>query len=95
MEVVADSPAEQAGLQVGDRITAVDDQTIDADHALADVIAGYTPGQQVTLTVVRDSETLTVKLTLGENPDQAGQPWVGISYRMMPAIETSPNGSGG
>ncbi|HSN74566.1 MAG TPA: PDZ domain-containing protein, partial [Anaerolineae bacterium] len=80
VEVVDDSPASAAGLQVGDVITAVDNAALDGDASLADVIGGYEPGDEVTLTVVRAGsdeagEELTV--VLGENPDDATRPFLG------------------
>jgi S1-C subfamily serine protease len=56
IEVVDDSPASAAGLQADDVITAVDGQALDGDASLADVIGGYQPGDEVTLTVTRAGE---------------------------------------
>jgi S1-C subfamily serine protease len=35
---------------------------------LADVIAGYAPGQEVPLEIHRDGETKEIKVKLGERP---------------------------
>ena len=51
IEVVADSPASAAGLQADDVITAVDGKALDGEGSLADIIAGYQPGDEVTLAV--------------------------------------------
>lgn len=83
MEVVDDSPASVAGLQVGDVITAVDGKELDGETSLADVIAGYQPGDVVGLTVARadaGEETLELDVTLGENPDDAARAFLGIRY---------------
>lgn len=83
VEVVADSPASAAGLQVGDVITAVDSKTLDDEASLADLIAGYQPGDEVVLTVERpgtNEETLELTVTLGEHPDDAARPFLGIRY---------------
>lgn len=64
--VVAGSPAEKAGLQNKDIITKVNDKTVDTDNGLALRLAEFTPGDKVTLTVLRGDTTRTVEVTLGE-----------------------------
>lgn len=66
LEVVADSPAEAAGLQAGDIITAVDGDVVDAERTLRDRLYAYEPEDTVTLSVLRDGETLDVEATLDE-----------------------------
>lgn len=77
-EVIADSPADDAGLRVGDLIMRVDDVPLDANHRLADIIATYEPGDQVMLRVLRGERTLSLEVTLGENEE--GLPFLGIRY---------------
>lgn len=79
-EVIAGSPAEQAGLKPGDVITAVNNTPINQNHRLVDIVGLHKPGDQVTLRVRRAGEALTLKATLGENPDQAGRPYLGVRY---------------
>lgn len=81
-QVVSDTPAEDAGLRVGDIITAIDLIPVDANHPLADVVAQYEPGDRVTLTIWRSGQIEEILITLGEHPDTAGQPYLGIYYRM-------------
>ncbi len=64
------SPAAQAGLQVGDIITQVDSTPLDADHPFINTLLRYSVGQEVHMTVARGSQTLTLKVTLGERPHQ-------------------------
>lgn len=82
VEVVADSPADRAGLQEKDIIVAVDDQPVDADNDLADLIAAYAPGDEVTLKVQRPGQeaALEVQVTLGQHPDDAEKAYLGVSY---------------
>ena len=68
--VFPDSPAAQAGLQAGDVITAVDGDRVDADSDLADHILPHQPGDQITLTVIRDGRQMDVTVTLGTLPEQ-------------------------
>jgi len=87
IEVVADSPASAAGLQADDVITAVDGKTLDGEASLADIIAGYQPGDEVTLTVTRADAEQELTATLGENPDDASRPFLGIRYSTIVAMQ--------
>jgi putative serine protease PepD len=69
--IVPDSPAARAGLQPGDLITAVDGQTIPSTEAFIAKVAQDSPGQVITLTVTRDGQTKTIKVTLGKQPAKA------------------------
>lgn len=62
------SPADQAGLQPEDVITAVEGVEITPTRALADIMFQHQPGETVTLSVIRDGEQSDVELTLGETP---------------------------
>lgn len=83
-EVVSGGPAEEAGIQGGDDklsfqaaryrtggdvILQVDGRDIVRPDDLAEVIAAHKPGDEVTLTVLRDNEREQVELTLGKRPD--------------------------
>jgi 2-alkenal reductase len=68
--ILPGSPAEGAGLQVGDIIVAVDGERVDADHDLATRILPHQPGDEVTLSVITDGSTREVVITLGTLPDQ-------------------------
>jgi serine protease Do len=63
--VVSGSPAAQAGLKTDDIITQVDGTAIKGDSDLALIIHSHKPGDTLTLTVLRGSQTMTVKVTLG------------------------------
>src|SRR5260221_3590633 len=62
------SPAQQAGLQVCDVITAVDGQAITSNEDLSSALLSRAPGARVTLTVVRGTAQHTITITLGERP---------------------------
>jgi S1-C subfamily serine protease len=63
--VVAGSPAAKAGLQQDDIITQADGKDLQSDSDLAVIIHQHKPGDTLTLTVLRGSQTLTLKVTLG------------------------------
>ncbi len=66
--VVAGGPAALAGLQAGDIITAVNGTALDASHPLDLVMSQHSPGDTVTLDVLRDGQTVQVQVTLGTRP---------------------------
>jgi serine protease Do len=66
--VKPNSPADQAGLQSGDIIVAVNDKEITTADNLSVVIAQQRPGSQVKLKIYRNGELKTVAATLGEQP---------------------------
>ncbi len=66
--VVAKGPAAAAGVKDGDIITKIGDQMIDAAHPLDAVLSQSSPGDTITLTILRDGQTITVPVTLGTRP---------------------------
>ncbi|HEV2952234.1 MAG TPA: trypsin-like peptidase domain-containing protein, partial [Actinomycetota bacterium] len=62
------SPAEAAGLQGGDIITAIDGEQITAETELSMLILTRAPGDTITLRVLRGSSVSEVEVTLGELP---------------------------
>ena len=61
-------PADQAGLQLGDVITAVDGTEVTSLDSFTAVKKSYRTGDTCELTVYRQGETLTLTLTWGETP---------------------------
>ena len=68
IEVVPDSPAEEAGLREGDIIRAVDGAAVDEHHPLVELIERYTPGEQIELTILRNGRRIMVDVELGVRP---------------------------
>ena len=84
VDVTEDSPADRAGLRVGDFITAVDGESLREEASLSDLIQQYVPGDEVDLVVMRDGSERTITVTLGRNPDGGDAPWLGLTYRQVP-----------
>ena len=59
------SAAEDAGLQVGDVVTAVGDRPVTTSTELTAAVRSQAPGEEVALTVRRGGESITVEVTLG------------------------------
>ncbi|HUR39345.1 MAG TPA: PDZ domain-containing protein, partial [Planctomycetota bacterium] len=68
-QVLAGSPAEQAGLKKNDILTKIDGQAVKGEESLAKFMASAKPGQEATLTVLRKSKTQAIKVTIGEKKD--------------------------
>ena len=66
--VIPDSPADEAGLREGDIITAIDGVRIDTTQGLDELLTQYGPGDELTLDVLRDGETLELEIELGTRP---------------------------
>ena len=63
-EVVAGSPAEDAGLQVGDIITKINDTTITSARQAVSTVGSLNVGDEVTLEIKRGDATQTLTATL-------------------------------
>ncbi|OGD61233.1 hypothetical protein A3A71_01390 [Candidatus Berkelbacteria bacterium RIFCSPLOWO2_01_FULL_50_28] len=63
--VVAGSPAAKAGLKDGDIITALNGKKLTADEPLARQIRQFSPGDRVSLSILRGDTKLTLLVTLG------------------------------
>jgi S1-C subfamily serine protease len=67
--ITPSSPAEAAGLKDGDIVLTIEDQTIDSEHPLDAILTSFAPGQSVTMKVLRGTDELTIKVTLGTRPN--------------------------
>jgi putative serine protease PepD len=66
--VVKGSPADSAGLKVGDVITKFHGSTITTADTLTTVVTSATPGEKVALSIRRGGSTKQLSLTLGTQP---------------------------
>jgi membrane-associated protease RseP (regulator of RpoE activity) len=67
--VIADSPADTAGLQRGDVITAVDGTAVETPQDFHDALDGKSVGDSVTLSISRDGRAQDVVVTLEAQPE--------------------------
>jgi len=68
-QVLADSPAQQAGLQPGDVIVGFNKQPIEHSSDLPLLVGRTRPGSTVPLTVIRDGKEQTLEVTIEELPE--------------------------
>ena len=68
IEIAEGSGAADSSLRVGDVIVAVDDTDITDPTSLGAAIAGYQPGDTVTVTAERNDSTQKISVTLGTRP---------------------------
>ena len=66
--VARGSPADTAGLQRLDVVTAVDGKSLPGDSELQRILRDHKPGDTLTLSVIRGTQKLAVKVVLGEAP---------------------------
>jgi S1-C subfamily serine protease len=64
----AGSPAEQAHIELGDLLLTLDGQPAESVNDMARRIASATPGQTITLEVLRGGKPLTIDVQIGERP---------------------------
>jgi serine protease Do len=99
------SPAAKAGVRSGDVVTALDGTPLKDSRDLARKVAALPPGSSVKLDILRNGESKTLNIRLGEmpnrkqanagsretQPDSGASPHIGL--RLAPANEVA--GSGG
>ena len=90
-QVVEGGPAEKAGLQVNDIITAVNGTEISSSGELVEIVGNCAPGDELTLSVYRQGETLELTLTVGEQSKSALE----ATSNQQSQQQTSPNYGGG
>jgi WD40 repeat protein len=82
-EIYADSAASRAHIQVGDLITKIDGQPVDIWNGLlgSNLLAAYSPGDQIQITYRRGVEVHETDAILGALPDDPEKPFLGIGFR--------------
>ena len=64
--IIADSPAEKAGLKNKDIVVAVNNVKIGEYGSFSSLLSEYVPGDTIKLTVLREGNEIEIDLTLGE-----------------------------
>ncbi len=64
LAVIAGSPADLAGIKIGDVILSVDGNEINPDQNLAYLVSQHKPGDEVELKIVRDGKEMMIKVVL-------------------------------
>ena len=90
-QIAEGSPAEKAGLQVNDIITAVNGTEISSSGELVEIVGNCAPGDELTLSVYRQGETLELTLTVGEQSKSALE----ATSNQQSQQQTMPNYGGG
>lgn len=91
-EVMVDSPASDAGIQTGDTIIAIAGQQVSSWRQLSTLIAPN-PEQELALTIRRQAETKTVKVTPSAKPYNGKTVGViGIKPKLLDHIVTVERG---
>jgi S1-C subfamily serine protease len=68
VDVQADGPAANSGLQAGDVLLGINDGLVDSSTSFSSLLKEYEPGDTVSVIVDRDGEELAFDVTLGERP---------------------------
>ncbi len=85
MNVLANSGASAAGLKKGDIITQVNGQVVSTQPQLQEQIARYTPGDNVSVTFLRDGKTMTTNVRLNKAENLANL--LGATFRPLTEAE--------
>jgi len=83
--VIADSPADKAGLKRGDVIKAIDGTSVSDVQAVRDAIKDKKSGDTVTVSMTRDGNAQDVTVTLEAQPEAPPQ-----AYPMLPELNGIP-----
>jgi serine protease Do len=79
--VSTDSPAEKAGLKVGDVVTQYNGTKVEGLEQLSRLVRETPVGREVKLDIIRNGATQTVTAKIGQHPPAPGFP-DGYSFRM-------------
>jgi VCBS repeat-containing protein len=80
VQVATGSPADKAGLKVGEVILSVDGTQINAQNSLQSLLSSHKPGDSVKLTVQgTDGTQRDVTVTLADNLQNAGTAYLGVA----------------
>ncbi|MBN2412919.1 trypsin-like peptidase domain-containing protein [candidate division KSB1 bacterium] len=84
--VTRNSPADIAGIQIGDIIVSINDKKINHTMELANYIKYHHPGSEIKLELLRGTGQHTIKINIGEQPE----PESASFFTSSPAATTPP-----
>lgn len=67
-DIIAESPAAEAGLRVGNIITQIGGISIDGSHPYLNTLYSFSPGKELEIQFIRDNRPQAVSLVLTESP---------------------------
>jgi serine protease Do len=70
-DVVANGPAQKAGIQHGDVVRSIDGKEVGSVHALMNTVALLTPGKTVDIELLRAGKPLTLKVTIAKREPES------------------------
>ena len=85
-QVMPDSPAQQAGFMVGDVVVRFNGEEIGHSGQLPQIVGLLAPGTRAEAEVVRNGKSKTLKVTVGELPEDMDNP-------LNPALPGKPDAS--
>ncbi|MBU5253753.1 RIP metalloprotease RseP [Lysinibacillus capsici] len=87
-EVVVNDPAAQAGMQAGDRVTAINGQAVEKWQDLAAIVQDH-PNEDIAVTVERNGQSVNLNMTVKEI-QQDGEKYGQIGVRYESPREFNP-----
>lgn len=86
-EVMKDSPAEKAGLKVGDVIVAINNEPVEGPGDVSSILRGKDRGEEVELSIIRDRNAETVALEVDEIETYGWGPPGSVPNVQMPNLD--------
>ena len=69
-EVHVDQPAEKSGLLPGDLVQTIDEAAVESSKDLIRIVGKHRAGDTVSVGILRDGQSRTIKATLGKRPSE-------------------------
>lgn len=90
-EAEPSAPADEAGVEGGDIIIAVDNKVMGEHDDLSELIRRHEPGDELVLTLLRrgeETKIIEIEATLGRGRDEQGEviPRLGVTYQRIRAM---------
>ncbi len=90
-EVEEDSPAEEAGLQAGDIIVAIDKDKVNDTEDVIELVGEAEPGEKIMVAVMREKRSEKIEVTVGERENEYSFGHFDGSFRMPDIDIQIPN----